>query len=214
MEPDAVHPLVPKAWPLPVGHRYGPQGLDLRNHNGRGSIGELQGLRAWQLAYRHRIKRTDFRDGYYDAVTQTAAIELQRMTGLPVTGLIDADTWAAVWTADKPVREPPKEPAPPTGRQLRLRAKRQKDYWRRVSQHADYVSDGSQPRWWPGRVFGPGDTGWHVEVLQELLQARKTGKFTKELAARVRAARRAAGLPVSDLVDLPLACTLDPGPWV
>lgn len=212
---DTVQSVTPDTpgWPLPLGHRYGPQGLDLRNHDGRSNLVEHRGLQAWQEAYRHRIKRTDFRMGYYDSVTQMAAADLQKAAGLPVTGMIDLDTWNAVWQYVKPPQLPPEKPQP-TKSQLRLRAKRQKDYWRRVSQHTDHITDGSQPPWWPGRPFGPGESGWHVERLQELLQARKTGTFNRETASRVRAARRKAGLPVSDLVDLTLAVVLDPGPWV
>lgn len=213
MEFGAVHSAVPGPWPLPVGHRYGLQGLDLRNHDGRSSIREQQGLRAWQLAYRHRIKRTEFPSGYYDGITQTAAADIQKKAGLAVTGMIDLDTWNAVWEWTRPPVVPPPPKAPPTKSQLRLRATKQKDYWRRVSARAEYVTDGSQPPWWPGRPFGPGEHGWYVEQLQELLQARKTGSFNRETASRVRAARRVHGLPVSDLVDFTLAVILDPGPW-
>lgn len=208
MEADTVRP-----WPLPVGHRYGPQGFDLRNHNGHASIVDSAALQAWQNAYRHRIKRCDLPPGYYDAVTQKAAIHVQELAGLPRTGLIDQDTWAAVFTVERPVVAPPAEKKPPSARVLRLRTKRLKDYWRRVSQRVEFTADGSQPPWWPGRPFGPGEYGWHVETLQELVQARKTGLFNRETCARVRALRRIHGLPVSDVVDLPLAVALDPGPW-
>lgn len=202
-----------RSWPLPVGHRYGPQGYDLRNHDGRSSIGESQGLQAWQFAYRHLIKRVEFPRGYYDSVTQTAVIHVQQLAGLPRTGLLDADAYAAVWTVEKPKVEPPPVKPAPTKRQLRVKAQLQKDYWRRVSNRVQFVADGSQPPWWPGRPFGPNETGWHVEVLQDLVQARKTGTYNRETASRVRALRRIHGLPVSDVVDLPLAVALDPGPW-
>lgn len=142
-----------------------------------------------------------------------AAIEVQKLAGLPTTGMVDADTWAAVWTVEKPKLEPPAVKPAPTRRQLRLRAHRQRDYWRRVSNRVSFNGDGSQPPWWPGRPFGPGEYGWHVEVLQDLVQARKTGVFNHETKRRVRALRRVHGLPVSDVVDLPLAVALDPGPW-
>lgn len=202
-----------RPWPLPAGHRYGPEGWDLRNHSGRTSLYESQALQAWQSAYRHRIKRVDFPRGYYDSVTQMAVCHTQELAGLPRTGLLDEDTWRAVWAVERPVVTLPVTPKQPTARQLRLRTQRQRDYWRRVSQRGEYQDDGSQPRWWPGRPFGPGEYGAHVEALQRLLQARETGRFTKETAARVRAARRHHGLPVSDVVDLALAVALDPGPW-
>lgn len=206
MDTNTVH-----SWPLPVGHRYGPQGFDLRNHDGRAPM-EQVGLRAWQNAYQHRIKRVSFPGGYWDSVTQSAAVEVQRLAGLPVTGLIDADTWAAVWTVEKPKIEP-KPVQPPSRRAQRLKHQLTRDYWRRISATATFTGDGSQPRWWPGRPFGPGEHGWHVEVLQDLIQARKTGVYGRETAARVRALRRVHQLPVSDVVDLPLAVALDPGPW-
>lgn len=208
MEIEAV-----QSWPLPVGHRFGQQGFDLRNHDGRTSIHESAALRQWQRGYRHRIKRVDFPAGYYDSITQKAVVHVQELAGLPRTGLIDQDTWAAVWTVEKPVVAPPAEKKPPSARVLRLRTKRLKDYWRRVSQRVAFVADGSQPPWWPGRPFGPGEYGWHVEVVQDLVQARKTGLYNRETSARVRALRRIHGLPVSDVMDLALAVALDPGPW-
>lgn len=208
MEADTV-----QSWPLPVGHRFGPQGLDLRYHDGRTSIVESRALHAWQNTYRHRVKRQDFRDGYWCAITQKAALHVQELASLPRTGLIDWETYAAVWTVQKPQVKPPDEPRPIDRRSQRLRAKRQKDYWRRVSNRVAFITDGSQPPWWPGRPFGPGECGWHVEVLQDLAQARKTGAYNRETASRVRALRRVHGLPVSDVVDLALAVALDPGPW-
>jgi hypothetical protein len=208
MDADTVPP-----WPLPTGHRYGFAGYDLRNHDGRSSISHFEGLRAWRLAYRDRIKRIDLPTTAFDAVTQKAVLHVQELAKLPKTGVIDLSTWDAVFTIEKPVVAPPAEPKPPDRRGLRLKAKKTRDYWRRVSSRVEFTTDGSQPPWWPGRPFGPGEFGWHVEQLQRLLQARETGTFTKELGARVRAARRLHGLPVSNVVDLRLAVALDPGPW-
>lgn len=202
-----------RSWPLPLGHRYGPQGLDLRNHDGRTSINESTALHAWQNAYRHRVKRQDFRFGYWDAITQKAAIHVQELANLPRTGLIDRETYEAVWTVVKPQVKPPDEPKPVDRRAQRLRARRQKEYWRQVSNRVTFTTDGTTPRWWPGRPFGPGEHGWHVEALQDLVQARKNGVYGKETAARVRALRRLHKLPVSDVTDLALAVALDPGPW-
>lgn len=203
-------------WQLAVGHRFGPSGYDLRNHDGRNSLPDSRALATWQHAYRQRIKRVDLRIGVFDGATQAAALEVQRLAGLPATGIIDQDTWHAAWTAERPKVEPPeRKPATEaaTKAQLKKGATKAKDYWRRVSNRVEFVTDGTQPPWWPGRPFGPGEFGWHVEQLQRLLQARITGRYTKELGARIRALRRLHGLPVSDLVDMRLAVILDPGPW-
>lgn len=216
-----MHPELPELPELPrfqlaVGHRYGPGGYDLRNHDGRGSLQDSRAISMWQATFRQRITRLDLDSGVFDAQTQQAALHVQRLAGLPATGVIDEDTWRAVWTVEKPKLEPPAPkpaPRPVTKAQVKGQKAKVKDYWRRVSNRVEFVSDGSQPPWWPGRPFGPGEHGWHVSMLQRLLQARETGRFTQELGRRVRAARRLHGLPVSDVVSLDLAVALDPGPW-
>ena len=50
--------------------------------------------------------------GIYDATTQAAVREFQRVNGLPVTGIVDAATWQALYQATTPTPQPSPSPDP------------------------------------------------------------------------------------------------------
>lgn len=210
--PDAT--TAPKH-PLPQGHAYGPEQGVLMWHSGRDNLLDRAGLCAWQRRYRSAwYSRLDV-TGVYDGATQRAAVAVQRAAGLPVTGLIDRDTWEAVWTVQRPSRTPP-EPAPepvvPTAKRQTSRE------WNRKRQFAqagiEYGTDPEAPPWWPGRLFGLGESGWHVRQVQDLLGLKATGIYNQDTARRVRGYQKMhAGLTVSGIVDLVTAQHLDPGPY-
>ncbi|HIK45017.1 MAG TPA: peptidoglycan-binding protein [Leptolyngbyaceae cyanobacterium M65_K2018_010] len=52
--------------------------------------------------------------GIYDEATQAAVREFQRVNGLPVTGIVDAATWRALYDATEPRPTPPPTTPPPT----------------------------------------------------------------------------------------------------
>lgn len=146
----------------------------------------------------------------YDAGTQAATVAVQRLARLPTTGWLDAETWAALWTVERPRVKPPRRqptikdtPGPKDGRR----------YWHRMSgKEVDFQKDGGPP-WYPGRPFGPNEVGWHVQRLQEILGLHPSGRFNVHVAARVRGVRQQMGIPVSDVVDVRVAEYLDPGPY-
>ncbi|PSN14512.1 hypothetical protein C7293_11345 [filamentous cyanobacterium CCT1] len=51
-------------------------------------------------------------NGIYDATTQAAVREFQRVNGLPVTGIVDAATWQALYRATTPTPLPSPSPDP------------------------------------------------------------------------------------------------------
>jgi peptidoglycan hydrolase-like protein with peptidoglycan-binding domain len=166
----------------------------------------------WQRTYSKRVKRGLVATGVFDAPTQAAVSHVQKLVGLPVDGLLTRDTWEAVWTAERPPRpEPPKVPEPVRRSHY---TKKNWKYWNRFSRRdITYATGPDEPPWFPGRPFGPHESGWHVRILQDLLQVRSTGVMNLETVAAVRGARKLAGLPVADVVDLRLAQYLDPGPY-
>jgi hypothetical protein len=57
-------------------------------------------VKRWQLQMRHRGWRLPT-DGNFDAGTRDTCLAFQQKQGLPATGGVDAQTWAAAWTAPK-----------------------------------------------------------------------------------------------------------------
>ncbi|WP_035990387.1 peptidoglycan-binding protein [Leptolyngbya sp. KIOST-1] len=51
-------------------------------------------------------------NGIYDQTTQAAVREFQRVNGLPVTGIVDAATWQALYRATSPTPQPSPDPTP------------------------------------------------------------------------------------------------------
>ena len=87
-------------FPLPGGHKFGPKALvsDIRFHDPAGQPADQ--LTFWE--YQQEVRRRwfpDFRpNGMFDGDTQRAVVEIQRVSGLSLTGVVDADTWAATFT--------------------------------------------------------------------------------------------------------------------
>lgn len=208
-----MHPF-----PLPTGHVFGPPNGALHWHTGRDDLTDSQWLKVWQDAYRQKVNRSVRPDQIrpvFDGSVQAAVIDVQRRTGLPVTGLLDPDTWAAVWAYSPPQRVAPEVPKQPKGgRQLRHGSRKSWDYWRRFSNHnIQYGEDPAAPPWWPGRPFGPHEKGWHVREIQELLDVKPTGTYNRDTQRRVAGVQRVNDLPVSGIVDRRTALLIDPGPW-
>lgn len=205
-------------FPLTAGHIFGPHVGDIRYHTGRESLRDTRDLARWQRAYSERLDRRGITvNGVFDGDTQRAVINVQRLAGLPLSGCIDAATWDAVWTVQRPPKvnavAPPLEPNPATVKRT-VRGDRKSTYWRRHSKAGvEYGADPDAPPWYPGRPFGPNESGWHVQRVQELIGLNPTGRFTQEVARRVRGVQRMNDLPVSGIVDAATARTIDPGPW-
>ena len=86
-------------FPLPGGHKFGPKALvsDIRFHDPAGQPADQ--LTFWE--YQQEVRRRwfpDFRpNGMFDGETQRAVVEIQRVSGLSLTGVVDADTWGATF---------------------------------------------------------------------------------------------------------------------
>lgn len=198
-------------FPLPLGHTFGAAGGDLSRHDGR-TWPDGERLSQWQSAYCGRWRRPLCTPtGRYDGPTQAGVAEIQQHLGLPVTGLLGPDEWAAVWELPPPA---PPEPAPkPAVSESTRRAilARRLDYWRKYSKYKiRYGSDPNAPAWYPGRPFGPHEYGDHVTRVQEILGYKTTGRFSLAMGKRIRGLQRAWDVPVSGLVDARTAALLDP----
>lgn len=205
-------------YPLPSGHAYGPGWLgNLSHHDGRSSLVDRSGLLVWQRRYRSAWWSGLELTGQYDGGTQRAAVAVQKASALPVTGLVNRDTWEAVWTVQRPAKPAP-APTPtaePTPAQKASVTKRRWHHWRRMSAHGvDYGAERDTPAWWPGRPFGAHERGWHVREAQQLLGVKPTGVYNADTVRRVRGYQRMhAGLNPTGIMDLPTARHLDPGPY-
>jgi hypothetical protein len=153
------------AFPLPAGHTFGPTCGDLSVHDGR----------QWQ-----------------------DSTEVQQVLGLPVTGRLGPDEWTAVRERELPGKpEPPPKPEPTANERYyaKLRKQREQERWAKFSKYKVVYNQPGAPAWYPGRPFGPNETGPHVERLRELLGLRAKGRYTKDMARRVSGLQRAHGLP-------------------
>lgn len=197
---------------------FGPRNGPLHWVDGRDSVTASSWLQVWQREYRARFNRRLTPDQFqpvYNAVVQGAVLDVQRRTGLPATGLLDASTWAATWTWEAPKKVPPQVPKEPTGgRHLKPQSRKSWHYWRRFSNYqVQYGTDPDAPPWWPGRPFGRHEKGWHVREVQSLLGVKETGTFNADTQRRVAGLQRIRQHPVSGIVDLQTALLIDPGPW-
>lgn len=203
-------------FPLPAGHVYGPPNGAIHWHSGRDNPFDGQWIRVWMDQYRQRINRgvrPDQIRPVFDGIVQAAVIDVQRLTGQPVTGTLGPDTWAAVWTYSPPQRPPVQQP-PKAKKGGRGVSRTGQEYWRSMSTfHVKYGEDPAAPPWWPGRPFGPHERGEHVRQLQVLLGVKPTGVYNRDTERRVRGVQRIGGLPVSGVVDKSTALTVDYGPW-
>lgn len=81
-------------FPLPMGHKFGPNTTDLRIHDGRGGIADASSLTQFQHHLMlHWGGQTP--SGVFDAGTQRLACEIQRVSGFPISGYLDEGTWLA-----------------------------------------------------------------------------------------------------------------------
>ena len=97
-------------FPLPQGHKFGPQALalDVRFHPAK-ELAEQAALTQWQhhvMLYWLPSLRPN---GFYDGPTQAAVIEVQRVSGINLTGWLDQDAWEA--TFKRGSNETPQETA-------------------------------------------------------------------------------------------------------
>lgn len=81
-------------FPLPAGHKFGPKSTDLRVHDGRSGIVDSHALTQLQHHLMlHWGGQTP--SGVFDAGTQRLACEIQRVSGKPISGYLDEETWLA-----------------------------------------------------------------------------------------------------------------------
>lgn len=172
-------------FPLPAGHVFGPSPQLPQQHQGDENLNLFNAMVEWQRAYNLRVDRDLPITGKFDGPTQRACTTLQRELGLPMTGVLDADTWAAVWTVEGPL--PGRVPA------LAVQA-------------PDAPTEPTEPlvtpSWWPGQEFGDiGEKGPHVTKVLRLMGCQGT-VYSQALARRVKGLQRLHGLAPTGRVDL------------
>lgn len=82
-------------FPLSNGHSFGPNPLDVRSHDGNDSLHDQKGLTHWQRRFQLLWNREAPVTGRFDGPTQRACLTVQREYELPMTAVLDAETWAA-----------------------------------------------------------------------------------------------------------------------
>lgn len=194
----------PPPFPLPLGHRFGPNLHGSTMIHDGSDWRDAANIRLWGNMYMGRIKRPLFRvsdrfTGYY----QRGVAEIQKLAGLPVTGLLGADEWPLPWTLEVPSSRYVRPGGEHAEKQRQQHKANVRDYWRRYSKFDIHPgSDANAPPWFPGRPFGQFEYGEHVKPVQQFFGVTPTnGRFTARLAQKVRGFQRVNDLPVSGIVD-------------
>lgn len=219
-------------FPLQAGHHFGPVGWDLAAHDGQGSPAEAAALMEWQRLYALRWGDRDMvATGHFAGPTQRAALRVQLLAGLKLTGNVDEETWVAgLNLGTAPPRTDDVTPDPSKElEQLRRRTAREaktaankarheketeqreaeRKRWKAKSTLEHQYAQPGCPPWWPGHDFGPGTSGAHVGKVYRILGMVPVKEFSGRLGERVRGFRTANGLPIGDWVDLETAKLLD-----
>lgn len=98
--PAALYP----AWPLPDDHWFGPASSNPNNHSGFYDANDRAALAVWQgqMISRGWNFGPGGADGKYGPKTQEVVTAFQNEKALSSErGLLDAETWAAAWTAER-----------------------------------------------------------------------------------------------------------------
>lgn len=156
-------------FPLPNGHFWGPDKNDLAHHTGRDSWPDNMHLCRWQREV--GVEAT----GVFDGLTQRAAIAVQQTAGLPVTGLVDADTWACAFAGLVEAPETAIETPGPS---------------------PEGSANPEVPGWFTG-ALGPEV----IALLQERFEVKATGQVNRWLKEKVRGFQAAHGLETTGEVD-------------
>lgn len=192
------------SFPLPLGHTFGLSRYgSIMVHDGKADPRHQSALRQWQSAYKGRLRRPRFEiNGIFDGPTQRAVAEVQKLAGLPVTGMLGPDEWALVWTLSQPKGAYVRPGGEHAERQREQHKANVKDYWRRYSKWDIHPgSDPNAPAWFPGRPFGYRERGEHVKPVQEFFGLKPNGRFSSLVATKVRGFQKTRGLPISGYVD-------------
>jgi peptidoglycan hydrolase-like protein with peptidoglycan-binding domain len=190
-------------FPLPLGHTYGPNLFgSLMIHDGS-DWRDAANIRLWGSTYKGRIRRPMFQPGErFTGHYQRAVAEIQRLVGLPATGLLGASEWPLPWTLEVPPARYVRPGGEHAERQRQQHKANVRDYWRRYSKFDIHPgSDPEAPPWFPGRPFGQFEYGEHVKPVQQFFGIPPNGRFTPRLAQKVRGFQRVNDLPVSGIVD-------------
>lgn len=162
-----------------------------------------QSLMTWGRQYKGRIRRPNFvPSNRFSGHYQRAVAEVQKLARLPVTGLLGAEEWPLPWTLESPKGTWVRPGGEHAERQRQQHKANVKDYWRRYSKFDIHPgSDPNAPPWFPGRPFGVYERGEHVKPVQQFFGINPNGRFTPQLAQKVRGFQRVNDLPVSGFVD-------------
>lgn len=84
-------------FPLPLGHKFGYNPFDISVHDCSTNFAEGEHLRAFQ---HHCMLHWDpnlVPSGRFDGPTQKVVVEVQRVSGLVISGMLNKDTWDAAY---------------------------------------------------------------------------------------------------------------------
>jgi hypothetical protein len=217
-------------FPLDVGHFFGLNPFDVRCHTGEDNWVDEARIKAWQRAYCLKVDRDQPVTGRFDGPTQRAVVRLQRSKGLPMTAVLDEDTWRALFEVPNATLSHAHDVAP-TGVPLA-----QKDAPEGVSGASNLgtgvevvaavVSEEAPdsnrtpsetdetlpqaPDWFnSSSPVGMTSRGPIVRKIRSLLGMQVRETWSQDVSHKIRGLQKMHGLPVTGWVDTRTAVILD-----
>jgi hypothetical protein len=209
------------SFPLPHGHYFGLNPFDVRCHTGDDNWVDEARIKAWQRKYSLTWDRAQPATGRFDGPTQRAVVAVQRKLGLPVSAVLDEDTWRAVFdglsateTASHdvaPTEVPPETREAPEGHSeasVRVAVVPNDDPKNRIAIDEETLPE--PPAWFnsPSPV-GMSSRGPVVRKIRTLLGMQPRDTWSSEVTQRVRGLQKTHRLPVTGWVDTRTAVVLD-----
>jgi peptidoglycan hydrolase-like protein with peptidoglycan-binding domain len=195
-------------FPLPSGHVFGLNPNSVQYHDGSDLGADTFYLTHWQSHYQRKWDREGVITGRFDGPTQRAALAVQKAGGLPLTGVVDAETWDAVFQPSRPGPAAVVELAEFVSQRGSEGAGR-KAAARETKRTKTLPNGRTAPTWYPGSRFGAGSTGEHVKRIRIILGMAVTDVFDDDLVARVRGVQLDAKLRRTGIVDERTALAID-----
>jgi peptidoglycan hydrolase-like protein with peptidoglycan-binding domain len=203
-------------FPLPQGHFFGLNPFDVRSHTGNDNWADENNLKHWQRQYQMRWDRAGVVTGRFDGPTQRAAVAIQRDRGLPLTGVLDEDTWRAGLAGPRSTQSPDHDvPVPSPTPDVReapeghSEASVSRDVAVPDQSNEDTLPEA--PQWYKdhGGPVGMTSKGPAVRTVRRLLGIQVRDTWSQDVSQRIRGLQKLNNLPVTGWVDTRTAQLLD-----
>lgn len=201
-------------FPLPAGHWFGLNPYDVKVHDGNDSWADEANLKHWQRKFGLLWDREMPVTGRFDGPTQRACLRIQHEFGLPVTAVLDEDTWRAMF--DGPKGAVSAEHDVPVGGSTPERVEAPEAIQTPGTSPSPTMPSSPKdeetvPEWFnPAQgPVGPGSQGPTVRKIRVILGLQPRDVWSNPVSERIRGLQKLHSLPVTGWVDTRTAQVLD-----